>query len=122
MLKGLRVLVVDDSDNNRRVLESQLASWGVRPVVAEHRRTVVATMRSTVAAVDPYVLAVLDICMPDLDALERASLISADTTLTDTRLILLSPEMSVDSEAMERAGRQRGHRPPAPLHPANAGS
>jgi signal transduction histidine kinase/CheY-like chemotaxis protein len=104
LLRGLRVLVVDDNATNRLVLQSQLAEWGIRPDVVEHPQTVVHLMRSALAAGDPYAITMLDMCMPELDGLELAGLISADETLSDTLLIMLSSVIDVDRAALRRAG------------------
>jgi CheY-like chemotaxis protein/nitrogen-specific signal transduction histidine kinase len=104
LLIGAKVLVVDDNGTNRVILESQLASWGMRPDVLEFPRSAVPVMRSAAAAGDPYAVAVLDLCMPDLTGLELAGLISADPVLSDTRMILLSSAMGVDKVDLERVG------------------
>ena len=104
LLRGLRVLVVDDNATNRLVLESQLADWGMRPDVVEHPRAVLDLMRSAAAAGDPHAIAVLDMCMPELDGLELAGLISADEALADTLLIMLSSITDVDPDALRHAG------------------
>ena len=104
LLRGLRVLVVDDNATNRLVLESQLTEWGMRPDVVEHPQAVVHLMRSALAAGDPYAMALLDMCMPQLDGLELAGLISADETLAGTLLIVLSSVIDIDRDALRRAG------------------
>ncbi len=75
--RGLRVLVVDDNATNRLVLESQLWAWGMRPDVVGDRGPWSADARSA-ASGEPYAIAVLDMCMPDMDGLELAGQISAD--------------------------------------------
>jgi signal transduction histidine kinase/DNA-binding response OmpR family regulator len=104
LLRGLRVLVVDDNATNRLVLESQLAEWGMRPDVVEHPQAVLRLMLTALAAGDPYAITVLDMCMPELDGLELAGLISADDTLADTLLIMLSSTVDVDPAALRHAG------------------
>jgi two-component system sensor histidine kinase/response regulator len=103
-LNGLRVLVVDDNATNRLVLESQLTAWGMRPTVVEHPASVTALMRTAAAAGHPYPVAVLDMCMPDLDGLELARLISTDATLRNTRLIMLTSSMPIDADKLRQAG------------------
>ena len=103
-LEGLRVLVVDDNATNRLVLEAQLTDWGMRPDVVEHPQAVVGLMRAALTSGDPYALAVLDMCMPYIDGLELAGLISADDALSDTALFMLSSTIEVDRAELRRAG------------------
>ncbi len=103
-LRGLRVLVVDDNATNRLVLRSQLASWGMRPDVVEDPRTALSLMRDAAAAGDAYAVAVLDMCMPDMDGLELAGLVSADHGLAGTQLIMLSSALGVTGKDLERVG------------------
>lgn len=81
LLTGLRVLVVDDNATNRFVLESQLNTWGLRPDGVADARTALVRSRSAVAAGQPFDVAVLDMCMPDMDGLELAREFSNDPTL-----------------------------------------
>ena len=53
---------------------------------------------------DPYVIAVLDMCMPDMDGVELAGLVSADRALAASRLIMLSSAIGADQDELERVG------------------
>ena len=76
-LAGLRVLVVDDNATNRTILHDQLAHWGVAVDVVDGAMAGLDRLGAAAAAGAPYDLAVLDLCMPDLDGLELARRISA---------------------------------------------
>ena len=103
-LTDLPVLIVDDNATNRLILQSQLSSWRMRPDVAEHPHRAVSLMRDAAAAGHPYAIAVLDMCMPDIDGLELARMISADETIKSTRLIMLTSTMQLDAEELRQAG------------------
>lgn len=104
LLTDLSVLVVDDNATNRLVLQSQLTSWGMRPDLVEHSHLVVQRMRDAAAKGHPYALAVLDMCMPDMDGLELARRISKDPALGSTRLIMLTSTMQIDPQELRAAG------------------
>jgi two-component system sensor histidine kinase/response regulator len=98
-LTGLRVLVVDDNQTNRMILHDQLEAWGMSVELAESGATALAMM---VAADRAFDLAVLDLCMPDMDGLELARRISADVDLRAIGLVLLTsgPDVTqVDARA-----------------------
>ena len=103
-LDGLRVLVVDDNATNRLVLQRQLGAWGMQPDVTGDPRSVVSLMRGAAASGAPYAIAVLDMCMPDLDGVELAGQISADEVLAGTALIMLSSTPRLDRSELERSG------------------
>ena len=52
----------------------------------------------------PYDIAVLDMCMPGTDGLQLAQTISADRTLFDTKIILLTSTLVVDPVPLREAG------------------
>ncbi len=106
VLTGARVLVVDDNATNRMVLQAQLTAWGMRPDVLDRPEVAVPLMMDAVAAKDPYVVAVLDMCMPVMDGIELARLISAEPTLGSTRMIMLSSGIEADRSELQRAGVQ----------------
>ena len=79
-LAGLRVLVVDDNQTNRLILARAAAAPGAwrstRSRTARPRCTAARGGRATPGT--PYDLAILDLCMPDMDGLELARGISRD--------------------------------------------
>jgi CheY-like chemotaxis protein/HPt (histidine-containing phosphotransfer) domain-containing protein/anti-sigma regulatory factor (Ser/Thr protein kinase) len=104
LLAGLAVLVVDDNDTNRFILESQLTAWGMQPVLAADGATALRLLRDTAAAGSPYPIAVLDWCMPGVDGLDVAAAILADEALHATRAMLLSSAGPVDAARARAAG------------------
>jgi two-component system, sensor histidine kinase and response regulator len=95
-LAGLRVLVVDDNATNRTILHDQLAHWGVAVDVVDGALAGLGRLGAAAADGAPYDLAVLDLCMPDLDGLELARRISATPSISGTRLVLMTsgPEIT----------------------------
>ncbi|MBT2530917.1 response regulator [Arthrobacter sp. ISL-48] len=104
LLNALRVLVVDDNATNRLVLESQLRGWRLQPEAVPDARSALARAREAAAAGESFDIAVLDLCMPDVDGLELAREIKADAGLADLELILLTSSMEVNAAEMADAG------------------
>ena len=103
-LPGTRVLVVDDNETNRLVLAEQLTRWRLLPDVAEGAAAAMQLLRAAASAGRPYGMAILDMCMPEVDGVQLAREISADLTLHTTRLMLLTSTMGVDPEMAREAG------------------
>ncbi|HEY8699551.1 MAG TPA: response regulator [Arthrobacter sp.] len=103
-LNGLRVLVVDDNATNRLVLESQLRGWRLLPEAVPDARSALARAREAAAAGEPFDLAVLDLCMPDVDGLELARGIKSDAGLANIELIMLTSTMQVNAAEIAGAG------------------
>ncbi len=89
-LRGVRVLVVDDNETNRTILEQQLAGWGMRHATAERGEQALALLRAAARAGDPYRLVICDMQMPGMDGAALAQAIRADASLDDAILVLLS--------------------------------
>ncbi len=102
--EGLRVLVVDDNASNRMILEAQLAGWKMQADAVGGARHALKRARYEAEAGHPYDLAVLDMCMPEMDGLELARLLSADEALKSMKLILLTSTMQVDRQELKKAG------------------
>jgi signal transduction histidine kinase/DNA-binding response OmpR family regulator len=71
-LAGLRVLVVDDNDTNRRILEEILIHWGYRPTAVEDGPTALIALREASKAGDRFSAALIDCMMPAMDGFELA--------------------------------------------------
>jgi two-component system sensor histidine kinase/response regulator len=104
LLTGLRVLVVDDNATNRLVLESQLSGWRMNPEAVENAPRALDSLRAAAAEGRPYDIAVLDMCMPDMDGMDLAREISADTACSSTRIIMLTSTMNIDRAGLTAAG------------------
>jgi two-component system sensor histidine kinase/response regulator len=89
-LRGLRVLIVDDNEVNRRVLREQISSWEMRSDSYEGALQALQALREARAAGDPHQVALLDYQMPEMDGATLAAEIKADPLLSETVLIMLT--------------------------------
>jgi signal transduction histidine kinase/CheY-like chemotaxis protein len=103
-LRDLRALIVDDHETNRRILQKQISSWGMRDGMAEDGAEALEMLRAAAESGEAYDLVVLDMQMPGMDGIQLARAISADPAISSTRLVLLtSIGINVNEEA-RRAG------------------
>jgi two-component system sensor histidine kinase/response regulator len=84
------VLVVDDNNTNRRILQDVLMNWGLRPSMAADGPAALAQMDQAVTRGDPFRLVLLDVMMPDMDGFAVAQRIRRNARLTDCALVMLS--------------------------------
>jgi PAS domain S-box-containing protein len=104
-LRGARILVVDDNATNREVLTVQLRAWDARPQEVPDGPSALLALAQARDAGDPFLAAILDMQMPDMDGTGVARAIKADETLKDTRLVLLtSLGQRGDARQMEEIG------------------
>jgi two-component system, sensor histidine kinase and response regulator len=89
-LVNLRVLIVDDNETNRHILQQQTRSWKMRNGAVTNAAEALAELRSALATGDPYQVALLDMQMPGTNGLTLARAIKADSDLAGVRLLLLS--------------------------------
>jgi CheY-like chemotaxis protein len=102
---GLRVLVVDDNETNRKIVHEQVTSWGMKNGIAEGGQSALTLLRSAAEKGEPYDLAILDLNMPDMDGMELAHRIKTDSSISSTRLILLtSVGLRGEAEQARRVG------------------
>jgi two-component system sensor histidine kinase/response regulator len=97
-LHGVRVLIVDDNEVNRRVLHEQIKSWGLRSGGFAWGPDVLTVLRQAHAEGDPYRIALVDHAVPDMDGEALGRAIKADPALRDTVLIMLT-SMGQESDA-----------------------
>jgi len=89
-LAGVRVLVVDDNQTNRDILQQQLQGWRMAVSCVEGGPQALAAMHEAARSGHPFDLAVLDMHMPGMDGLDLAQHIQAQPELACTRLVMLS--------------------------------
>ncbi|HMC62989.1 MAG TPA: response regulator, partial [Candidatus Solibacter sp.] len=89
-LRGLRALIVDDNEVNRRVLRDQIACWGMRNESVSSGGKALDALRTAKESGDPYRFVLLDHQMPGMDGVEVAAAIKADPAIRDTVVVLLT--------------------------------
>ena len=93
-LRDLPVLVVDDNATNRRILEEVLRRWGMRPTAVESGAAALTAMAEAAHAGTPFVLALIDAMMPEMDGYMLAQRIKSIPTLARTALLMLTSTYS----------------------------
>ena len=80
-LSGLRVLIVDDNEINRRVVHDQITSWGMRNGSYDSPDKVLDALRHARAEGDPFDFVLADYQMPGMDGITLCKQIKSDPAL-----------------------------------------
>ena len=97
LLAGRRLLIVDDSEVNRRILHIQAERWGMIPHAVASGDEALAWLASHTAD-----LAALDMHMPEMDGLELSSCIRELPAGKDLPLVLFSSAASLRNRSDAR--------------------
>jgi CheY-like chemotaxis protein len=89
-LHGLRVLIVDDNEVNRRLLHEQITSWGMRNGSFAAPTRALEELRAAQGTGDPYQFVLLDYQMPEMDGVTLAKAIRRDPRTRDLVVVLLT--------------------------------
>ena len=89
-LAGLPVLLVDDNDTNRRILEEMLKSWSLAPRATASGAEALTEMQRAANDNEPYRLVLLDCMMPGMDGFSLAQLINDNTALAHPAMVMIS--------------------------------
>jgi signal transduction histidine kinase/CheY-like chemotaxis protein len=87
---GLRVLVVDDNDVNRRILVTQLERWAARPTSVDSGYDALDALAAAARDGVPFDVILLDALMPGMDGLELAERIADRPDLKYPAIMMLS--------------------------------
>ncbi len=88
-LRGMRVLVVDDSAAAREILSEALERMTFQPVAVKDGAGALAELEKASAEGRPFDLVLMDWKMPGADGIETSRRIKADTALTATPTIIM---------------------------------
>ena len=107
-LAGMRVLVVDDHETPRTVLENMLGAWGVDVTVAADGRQALAILEGRTVFDAAFDVALVDLRMPGMDGLVLARALRAQGSHPSLKLILMSSATAPDDvRAAQSAGYER---------------
>ena len=104
-LKGVRVLVVDNNDSNREILQQQLEAKLMRVACAAGARDALRALAEAEQTGAAFEIAILDMNMPGMSGLKLAHAIKASPHLKSTLLIMLtSVYFDSDDQVLRAAG------------------
>jgi CheY-like chemotaxis protein len=89
-LVGLRVLVVDDNEVNRRIFCEQLIRRQLQPWVVDSGRAALDALAEAARRGEPFPLVLLDANMPEMDGFEVAAQMAAHPELGGAPIMMLS--------------------------------
>ena len=89
-IEYLRILIVDDNSTNRRIFGAYLDSWHCRFAEAVSAKEAMQKLRTAFSEGDPFKIALLDYCMPNVDGVLLGKQIKADPQLKDLILVMLT--------------------------------
>ena len=89
-LDGLRVLVVDDNQTNRRILEKMLTNWSMVPIVVESASRGMDALELSLDGNEPIGIVLSDVNMPEVDGFSFAEKIKGHSGLSAIPIILLT--------------------------------
>jgi CheY-like chemotaxis protein len=98
------VLVVDDNETNRVILADQLSTWGMSVETLDSGARALSLLDAATREGRSFDVAVLDLCMPEMDGLELARRISAAPHPISSGLLLLTSGPDVGQADARAAG------------------
>jgi CheY-like chemotaxis protein len=90
VLRGVRVLIVDDNATSREILTTRMRSLEMRPSEAEDGPGGLRALYQALHENDPFRITVIDRHMLGMDGEAVGRVIKADARLVDTRMVMLS--------------------------------
>jgi CheY-like chemotaxis protein len=90
MLRGVKVLVVDDNRTNRRILEGMLRRWDMKPTPVESGEEALSQLGSARVAGEPYALVLTDMHMPNMDGFTLVERIRQRPDLATATIMMLT--------------------------------
>ena len=104
-LAGLYVLIVDDHDFNRHLLNRHFTALGASTSLAEDGPAAITAITQACENNTPFNLAIIDHFMPNMSGLELAEYIRVEEKRSDIKLVLTSSEdLSEQDDFVQEAG------------------
>jgi two-component system sensor histidine kinase/response regulator len=89
-LRDVPVLVVDDNETNRLILDKMLGGWGMRPTLADGAHSALRALDEAESANKMFKLILLDVCMPEIDGFTLWQQISRRPGMSHVTVMILS--------------------------------
>ncbi len=89
-LRDVPVLVVDDNETNRLILDKMLGGWGMRPTLADGAHSALRALDEAESSNKMFKLILLDVCMPEIDGFTLWQQISRRPGMSHVTVMILS--------------------------------
>jgi two-component system sensor histidine kinase/response regulator len=100
-----RILVVDENETVRQMIQKQLRTWGLASEAVSSGQTALALLRQEQKSGRPFLIAIVDMNMPDMDGVIFARLAKNDAATNGTKLLVMSAdEATLDSKTATTFG------------------
>jgi len=90
ILRGVKVLVVDDNSTNRRILEGMLKRWDMNSTPVQDGEEALAQLSAARQGGDPYGLILTDMHMPNMDGFALIERIRQKPELATATIMMLT--------------------------------
>jgi signal transduction histidine kinase/DNA-binding response OmpR family regulator len=90
ILRGVKVLVVDDNPTNRRILEGMLKRWEMKVTPVDGGEEALKHLRAAREAGEPYGLVLTDMHMPNMDGFALVEQIRQRPELSTATIMMLT--------------------------------
>jgi PAS domain S-box-containing protein len=97
VLEGLSVLVVDDNDTNRRILDRILSNRGLNTTLADSGSAALEVLQRAADNGSPFHLIVLDAHMSGMDGFTLTGRVHADPRFSGARIVMLTSAQREDA-------------------------
>jgi signal transduction histidine kinase/DNA-binding response OmpR family regulator len=104
-LEGCRVMVVDDNETNRRILENYLHAWKAEAIIVSNGHDALHKLEESLTQRNPIDLLLLDWFMPQMDGIALAKAIRSDPRNDQTPIVMLT-SYGISQEKQQQAGVQ----------------
>jgi two-component system sensor histidine kinase/response regulator len=89
-LLGLRVLIVDDNELNRRILKKLLSGWGMLTTEVDSGQSALLALLEAKDAGKPFPILLTDANMPEMDGFTLAEKVKQDPGLAGATVLMLT--------------------------------
>ena len=108
-IAGMRVLVIDDNETNRLILQELLVAWRMDEASATSGKEGMQRLINAAAQGRPFDIVILDHHMPGMDGADVLRAIRSTSAIEDTPIILLTSIEDPGSADMYRALGAQGY-------------
>ncbi len=102
-LHGLRLLVVDDNDTNRKIIQQHAVHWGMQIAGAHSGSEALALCRSRTHVGEPFDVIIVDQNMPGMTGLQLAEKLRGEEQESPPIVIMLTGATQMPSSSATRA-------------------